>query len=51
MIEVPNARVTVLVILGACERLFYEVLTGGDLGDVEEISGLVVAMFEGALRK
>ena len=49
LIEVENPRLTVLVILGACERLFFEVLSGTELGDVEQISRTVVGLFEQAL--
>lgn len=50
LIEVPNPRVTVLVVLGAVERLFYEVLLGTDLGDLDAVARDVVGMFEHAMQ-
>lgn len=49
LVNATNARVTVLVVLGAIERLFYEVLIGTELGDPQETAELVVGMFESAL--
>ena len=50
LISVDNPRVTVLVVLGAIERLFYEVLVGTELGDPQEMAELVVGMFESAMK-
>ena len=50
LIEVSNPRLNVLVVLGATERLFYEVLVGTDLGDLDAVARDVVAIFETAMQ-
>ncbi len=50
LIDVANPRIAVLVVLGAAERLFYEVLLGTDLGDVAQVAQEVVGLFERAMQ-
>ncbi len=45
LIQVADPRLAVLVVFGAVERLFYEVLVGTDLGDPDIIASTVVGLF------
>ncbi len=49
LLSVRNPRVAVLVVYGAVERLFYEVLTGHDLGDPGAIATEVLGLFGQAM--
>jgi AcrR family transcriptional regulator len=49
LIRVKNPVVTVLVIMGAVERLFYEQQLGTDLGDPAAVASEVVAMFASSM--
>lgn len=51
LIRVVDSRVTVLVVLGAVERLFYEVLLGTELGDLDRVAAGVVGLFERAMER
>ena len=43
--KAPAKLLAVLVVFGAVERLFYEVLVGTDLGDPDIIASTVVGLF------
>jgi AcrR family transcriptional regulator len=45
LIELDNPRLACIIIFGAVERLFYEVLLDSDLGDVSEIAQQTVQIF------
>lgn len=49
LLSVSNPRVACLVVYGAVERLFYEVLTGHDLGDPASLSADVLGLFATAM--
>ncbi len=49
LLDVPDARVACLVVYGAVERLFYEVLSGTDLGDPAVLAREVLDMFARAM--
>ena len=49
LLDVPDARIACLVVYGGVERLFYEVLTGSELGDPARVAGLAVSLFERAM--
>lgn len=49
LLDVGDARVACLVVYGAVERLFYEVLTGADLGEPAVLARDVLAMFARAM--
>ncbi len=49
LIVVDDARIATLVVLGAVERLVYEWLRGGDLGEPAAQAAMVMAIFGRAL--
>jgi len=49
LIDVAHPRVACLVVYGAVERLFYEFLTGSDLGDPRTLAADVVGLFGAAM--
>ena len=51
LVRVEDPRLTCLVILGAAERLLYEVLLGEDVGDPTEMARQVVGLFERAMQR
>ena len=49
LIEVSHPRLVCVVVFGAVERLFYEVMLGTDLGEIDKVGSQVVDLFAGAL--
>ena len=49
LIQVRDPRLVCLVVFGAVERLFYEVLMGADIGDPQAAAQEVLGLFAGAL--
>ena len=49
LIDTDHPRLAALVVYGAVERLFYEILIGTDLGDPPEVARQVLALFADAL--
>ena len=49
LIDVSHPRLVCLVVFGAVERLFYEVMLGTDLGDIDKVGSQVVNLFAGAM--
>ena len=49
LLQVANPRVACLVVYGAVERLFYEVLTGQDLGPPDRLAADVLSLFGQAM--
>lgn len=45
-----DARVSALVVIGAAERLLFEFLSGGDIGDPAELPGKVISLVMDGMR-
>jgi AcrR family transcriptional regulator len=45
LVQIAHPEVTVLVIYGAIERLYYEFMVGRDMGDVDVLAHEVLALF------
>lgn len=49
LIQVDDPKITVLIVFGAVERLFYEVMCGTELGDLSAIGYQAVGLFASAM--